>query len=81
MCFLAYFSLRMGSKPTVGSSNINRVGLCRRAIASETLRCWPPLQIKKYFISVLVLLIFELNLIINLIYMSNYLTSISRGLC
>lgn len=41
-----YFSLSIGSKPTVGSSNIKSVGLWRRATARETLRCWPPLKNK-----------------------------------
>lgn len=37
------FSLKIGSKPTVGSSRIKSSGLWIKAAAKDTLLCWPPL--------------------------------------
>ena len=39
-----YFTLSKGSRPTVGSSNINRAGSWSSATANDTRRCWPPLN-------------------------------------
>lgn len=36
--------LNTGSNPTVGSSSINIIGLCKRATPNDTLLCCPPLK-------------------------------------
>lgn len=39
-----YLLLKIGSSPTVGSSNINMSGSCNRATPNDTLLCCPPLE-------------------------------------
>lgn len=40
---ISYLALIIGSSPTVGSSNINKLGSCKRAVHRENLLCCPPL--------------------------------------
>ncbi len=46
--FMTYFSLKSGSTPTVGSSNINSFGSWKNAHIMLTRRFWPPLK-KQYY--------------------------------
>lgn len=41
--FVSYLALMIGSSPTVGSSNINKLGSCKSAVHKENLLCCPPL--------------------------------------
>lgn len=45
LVFVSYLALMIGSSPTVGSSNINKLGSCKRAVHKENLLCCPPLKI------------------------------------